>query len=98
MTQKDIGQRLEELKRNKANHSLAEIESLLRDAEFSCREGKGSHVVWCRGKQTLTLPRPHGGDKALKVPYVSEVIRRIEAAELEAQQESEEERDEPSDA
>jgi hypothetical protein len=28
----------------------------------------------------LTLPKPHAGDKVLKLPYVVHVIRKIEEA------------------
>ena len=43
------------------------------------KEGGG---VWQRAGRTVTLPKPHGGDKVLPPRYVGIVISEIDQAEL----------------
>jgi hypothetical protein len=74
---------LETFKRKKSNRTLKEVTGLLEDWGFTYRaatkEGGG---VWERAGRTVTLPKPHGGDKVLGPRYVSIVINEIEQAEL----------------
>ena len=53
---------------------------MLEACGFERRLAAKEGSVWRRGRHTLTLPRPHGGDRALHPRYVSLVIRVIEAA------------------
>jgi hypothetical protein len=74
-------QLLAELKRNKANRSVADVEAVLAAYGWSCRPSSKEGNVWSKGSRTLTLPKPHGGDKVMKIPYVVMVIRHIEEQE-----------------
>lgn len=70
---------LDDLRRNKRNRSLKEVEAVLEEFGFSRRDAAKEASVWSRGRSTLTLPNPHG--KPLKTPYVRLVVRIIEQAE-----------------
>jgi len=72
---------LSSLKRRKKNRRLSEVCDVLLAFGFSERKATKENSVWRRGSVTLTLPNPHGGDRVLKVPYVSMVVREIERAE-----------------
>lgn len=74
-------QLLAELKRNKANRSVSEVEAVLTAYGWTSRPSTKEGNVWIKGQGTLTLPKPHGGSKELKLPYVVNVIRQIELQE-----------------
>ena len=77
---KERAQLLAEFKRNKANRRPSEIERLLRLYGFTCPRRRKGHAAWKKGKVTLTVPDPHGGERVVKVAMVVEVIRKIEEA------------------
>jgi len=77
----DKNELLRSLKRNKTNRRLKEICDVLTAFGFAMRKAKKESSFWQRGSVTLTLPNPHGGDRVLKIPYVTMVIREIERAE-----------------
>ena len=85
---------LADLRRAKRNRRIEEVERVLEACGFERRLATKEGAVWRRGRHTLTLPRPHGGDPALHPRYVSLVVRVIEAAESDAP-DSEEPDDEP---
>lgn len=75
-------QLLAELRRRKTNRTLEDAEALLAAFDFSCRPGsKEQGGVWQRGVFTLTLPKPHGGDKTLSPKYIGRIIQLIDLAE-----------------
>lgn len=75
-------QLLAEFRRRKTNRSLEEAAELLIAFGFSYRQGsKERGGVWQRGMWTLTLPKPHGGDKTLSPKYISKIIELIDLAE-----------------
>jgi hypothetical protein len=91
LVRKSREQLLEEFRRRKTNRTLEEAEGLLRAFGFSYRPGsKERGGVWQRGVFTLTLPRPHGGDKTLPPKYIGRIIQWIDMAEALAQTEGEE--------
>ena len=77
----DKNELLESLKRNKKNRRLREVCDVLTAFGFAMRKVKKESSFWQRGSVTLTLPNPHGGDRVLKIPYVTTVVREIERAE-----------------
>ena len=85
---------LADLRRAKRNRRVAEVERVLEACGFKRRLATKEGTVWQRGRHTLTLPRPHGGDPALHPRYVSLVVRVIDAAEGDAV-DSEEPEDDP---
>jgi hypothetical protein len=75
-------QLLAEFRRRKTNRTLGEAEELLVAFSFLYRPGsKERGGVWQRGMFTLTLPKPHGGDRALSPKYISRIIELIDLAE-----------------
>jgi len=89
LVRKGKEQVLAEFRRRKTNRTLEDAEGLLMAFEFSYRPGsKERGGVWQRGMFTLTLPKPHGGDRALSPKYISKIIELIDLAEaLEAERE-----------
>ena len=82
MVRKSKEELLAELRRRKTNRSLEKAEELLVAFGFSYRPGsKERGGVWQRGMFTLTLPKPHGGDKTLSPKYISKIIELIDLAE-----------------
>jgi hypothetical protein len=79
-------QLLDELRRKKTNRTLPEAEELLEAYGFTYRPGsKERGGIWNRGRWTLTLPKPHGGDRALAPRYIAKLIELIDLAEAEKQ-------------
>ncbi|HKI03228.1 MAG TPA: hypothetical protein VKK31_14720 [Thermoanaerobaculia bacterium] len=84
MVRKTKEQLLNELRRKKTNRTLPEVEELLEAYGFTYRPGsKERGGIWQRGRWTLTLPKPHGGDRALAPKYIGKLIDLIELAEAE---------------
>jgi hypothetical protein len=82
MTKHDRAQLLGEIRANKRNRSVGEIEQLLTLFSFEKRATSKEGALWKRGSSTVTLPEPHGkGDRSLHPGWVSLVIRKIEEAE-----------------
>jgi len=79
MGAKDGIQLLADLKKKKHGRRLEDLTSLLRRFGWAERKASRENSLWKKGTQSLTLPNPHGGDKVMKVCYVVEVIRKIEA-------------------
>lgn len=87
-------QLLAEFRRRRTNRSLEDAAALLVAFGFSYRQGsKERGGVWQRGIWTLTLPKPHGGDKALSPKYIGKIIELIDLAE--ALEKKEREDDDP---
>ncbi len=80
---------LEDFKLRKKSRRLAEVKRLLESFGFTERKAKKENSVWSRGPVSLTLPTPHG--TTLKVPYIRLIIRKIEEAELLADEEEDRE-------
>lgn len=82
MQKRDKHGLLADFEARKKNRTLEESQDLLRSFDFKPRaatkEGGG---VWQRGGYTLTLPKPHGGDKILRPEYISRIVRIIRLAE-----------------
>lgn len=80
MAKKDCETLLQELRRNKRNRAVKEVEKVLEACGFRYRSTKKEGNLWSSHGVILTLPNPHGGDMVLKLPYVVQVIRKIEEA------------------
>ena len=65
---------LETFRRKGGGRKYKEAEQLLKAFGFKARKTGRNHVLWKRGRLTLTLP-PH---QALKLPYVKRLIRIVE--------------------
>jgi hypothetical protein len=92
LVRKSREQLLAELRRKKTNRTLEEAEALLTAFGFAYRPGsKERGGVWSRGMFTLTLPKPHGGDRTLSPKYIGRIIEQIDLAE--AQEEAERDED-----
>jgi hypothetical protein len=82
LVRKSKEQWLAEFRRRKTNRTLKEAEALLVAFGFSYRPAsKEQGGVWQRGMFTLTLPKPHGGDKTLSPKYIGRIIQLIDFAE-----------------
>jgi hypothetical protein len=78
-------ERLADLKRNRRNRKIEEVQDLLAAYGFIKRSSKNEQGgVWSRGSRTVTLPRPHGGTRTLLPIYIAKVLVEIELAEQEA--------------
>lgn len=79
---------LSALKKNKRNRRVENAQKLLTAFGFQYRAAtKEQGGVWQRGGYTLTLPFPHGGgDRSLAPRYMSMIIRVIELAEANHEQ------------
>jgi hypothetical protein len=73
---------LSDLRGNKRNRTVKEAYAALEAFGFKMRKAKKEASVWQKGSVTITLPNPHGGDRVLKVCYISLIVREIERAEV----------------
>lgn len=78
MARKDCEALLRELRQNKRNRTVDDVEKVLEACGFRYRPTTKEGNLWSSHGVTLTLPNPHGGDKVLKLPYVVNVIRKID--------------------
>jgi hypothetical protein len=90
VAKRDCEALLQELQRNKRNRTVKEVERVLAACGFQYRPTKREGNLWSSHGVALTLPKPHAGDKVLKLPYVVHVIRKIEEAREIAQGRDEE--------
>jgi len=90
--------RLEQFRRHKRNRTVKEWLGLLVDLGWVVREAsKEGYVLKC-GTVPLTLPNPHGSDKAIKVGMAGTILRQIDKARLEQEiQKSRLEEEDPND-
>ena len=81
---RDKHELLDELKRRKSSWQPSDAQELLESFGFRARKGKRGHVVWTKGRTTLTVPEPHGRERLLLPCYASQIVRKIEEAEASA--------------
>jgi len=83
---------LARLKKNKRNHSVEEWLYLLELQGWTLRAESKKHCALNRGIHTLTVQKPHGKDKdkGLPIKAAATIIREIEAANLEKENEAKE--------
>lgn len=91
MAKRDRGALLQEFARQRRNRRVADWLDLLEAWGFEVRRATKEGYVVRRGHRTYTLPDPHGGDRALLLPYATDLLRMIE--DVKAELETEGERD-----
>jgi len=72
---------LERLKRNPTGERFSDLERVILHAGFALDRIRGSHYVYVRGSQVLTVVKPHGKRKTCHPADVRDVIRFLEEEE-----------------
>ena len=67
---------LEKIKTNPKNVRFEEVCKILKDRGYDIINTKGSHYSFSNGQKTLTIVKPHGGNKFCHVIDVKEVIKQ----------------------
>jgi predicted RNA binding protein YcfA (HicA-like mRNA interferase family) len=67
---------LEKIKTNPKNVRFEELCRVLVERGYEMVNTKGSHYSFSNGKKTLTIVKPHGGNKFCHVLDVREVIKQ----------------------
>jgi predicted RNA binding protein YcfA (HicA-like mRNA interferase family) len=67
---------LEKIRTNPKNVRFEELCNLLKDRGYDIINTKGSHYSFSNGQKTLTIVKPHGGNKFCHVLDVKEVIKQ----------------------
>ena len=67
---------LEKIKANPKNVRFEELCKVLKNRGYDIINIKGSHYSFSNGKKTLTIVKPHGGEKFCHVLDVKEVIKQ----------------------
>jgi predicted RNA binding protein YcfA (HicA-like mRNA interferase family) len=71
-TEKLVGK----VKRNPKNVRFEELCNVLKYCGYDIINVRGSHYSFSNGKKTLTIVKPHGGNKFCHVMDVKEVVKR----------------------
>jgi predicted RNA binding protein YcfA (HicA-like mRNA interferase family) len=67
---------LEKIKTNPKNVRFEELCKALKDRGYDIINKKGSHYSFSNGQKTLTIVKPHGGNKFCHVLDVKEIIKQ----------------------
>ena len=67
---------LEKIKTNPKNIRFEELRKVLIDRGYDIINIKGSHYSFSNGHRTLTIEKPHGGNKFCHLLDVREVIKQ----------------------
>lgn len=67
---------LDRIKTNPKHVRFEDLVKVLKDKGYDIINTKGSHYSFYNGEITLTIVRPHGGNKFCHVQDVKEVIRQ----------------------
>lgn len=89
MAKRDRDALLEDFKRNRRNRRVEEWLGLLAAWGVEVRLAAKEGYVVRKGSHTYTLPHPHGGDRALKLPYAQALLRLLDDVKAELELEGE---------
>ena len=67
---------LEKIKTNPKNIRFEDLCNVLKDRGYDIINTKGSHYSFSNGQKTLTIVKPHGGNKFCHVLDVKEAIKQ----------------------
>jgi len=73
-----LADELDRLRRNPKGIRFADLERVILRAGFTLDRSRGSHRVYVRGGQVLTIVKPHGTHTSCHPRDVRDVIRFLE--------------------